>query len=98
MVKILVSLTMLLLGRIPSLRSSFSKAISISDKSEGNFEVTATRIRSSPFSLKWSGDITKAGLLLVAERSVKGKGTRMRLPRLYFIPYLVFFIIPEAER
>ena len=43
------------------------------------------------------GSIIKAGLLLLTERSVKGKGTRMRLPRLYLIPYLIFFIIPEAK-
>ena len=88
-VKTLSYLTQLILGRFPAtMDSSFMHTANSSVCTE----VTGRLIKSPLLSGKVS---TRTGRLFRVERSVYGKGMLMISPGSTFIPYPVFFVVPD---
>jgi len=62
------------------------------------FDVIATTIMSLSVLLCALFEMTRTGRLFTDDKSLKGTGIRTISPRLYIIPDLIVFVVPETKR
>ncbi len=97
MVTIFETLTMDGLGNPASFKSAGERKNSSSPISFGICDVTAAKIMSGLLRLNRSDETTRAGLILVVVKSVKGKETRTMSPLLKGVINGVLRIVPKRE-